>query len=289
MQNLKTNGLRPAIIYFFKILLIAGAYFLSAKLGLQFAFLEGNVTLIWPPSGIALAALLLMGPGAIPGIILGAFSATYSTDAPFLFSLVTAIGNPLAAIISYFLIKRISSFRLQLDDLTSVFSLLFFGALVGPLFSATLGSTGILLSRIGTWSNILDTWFKWWLGDAIGVIVFSPLLLTWLSQPIPRFRKDRILEGSLIFGLVILLEHMVFGGHLNSEIAYSLSYLVFPLKIWAAMRLDSRGVSVINLAAVSLSVWGTVNGYGPFINSTLQSSLIFLSSTITIYITTLIL
>ncbi len=289
MQNLNKNGLRPVIVYLIYILLIAGTYFLSAKLGLQFAFLKGNVTLIWPPSGIALAAILLMGPGAIPGIMLGAFSATYSTGAPFLFSLATAIGNPLAAIIPFFLIKKFSSFRPQLDDLTSVFSILLFGALVGPLFSATVGSASILLSNMGTWSNIFETWFKWLLGDAMGVIVFSPLLLTWLSQSMPKFRKDRILEGSFIFGLILLLEYFVFGGHLNSEISYSLSYLIFPLKIWAAMRLDSRGVSAINLAAVSISVWGTVNGYGPFINSTLQSSLVFLSSSITIFITTLIL
>jgi diguanylate cyclase (GGDEF)-like protein len=289
MQNLKKNGPRPVIIYLLKILLIAGTYFLSAKLGLQFAFLKGNVTLIWPPSGIALAAILLMGPGAIPGIMLGAFSATYSTGAPFLFSLVTAIGNPLAAIIPFFLIIKFSSFRPQLDDLTSVFSLLLFGALVGPLFSATVGSAGILLSNMGTWSNILETWFKWWLGDAMGVIVFSPLLLTWFSHSLPKFRKERILEGYIIFGLILLLEFFVFGSQLNSETSYSLSYLIFPIKIWAAMRLDSRGVSVINLTAVSISVWGTVNGYGPFINSTLQSSLVFLSSTITIFITTLIL
>jgi diguanylate cyclase (GGDEF)-like protein len=289
MQNLKTNGPRPVIVFLFKILLITGAYYLSAKLGLQFAFLKGNVTLIWPPSGIGLAAILLMGPGAIPGIMLGAFSATYSTGASFFFSLVTAIGNPLAAIVPFFLIKRFGPFRPQLDDLKSVLSLLLYGALVGPLFSATIGSAGILLSNMGIWSNILETWFKWWLGDAMGVIVFSPLLLTWLSQSISKFRKIRILEGSLIFGLILLVEHLVFGGKFHSEIAYSLSYLVFPLKIWAAMRLDSRGVSAINLAAVSISVWGTVNGYGPFINSTLQSSLIFLSSTITIFITTLIL
>ncbi len=289
MQNLKKNGPRPVLIYIIKILLIAGAYFLSAKLGLQFAFLKGNVTLIWPPSGIALASVLLMGYGAIPGLIIGAFIATYSTGTSFLFALISAIGNPLAVIIPFYLIKRFTSFRPQLDKLNSVLSLLVFGALVGPLFSATVGSFGILISGLGSWSNIIETWIKWWLGDAMGVIVFAPFLLTWFSHSRTKFQHKKILEGSLIFGLLVFLDYVVFGNKLTSEISYSLSYLIFPLAIWAAMRIDSRGVSTINLVAMSISVWGTVHGFGPFINSTLQSSLIYMSSTITIFITALIL
>jgi len=289
MQNLKKNGPRQVLIYLIKILLIAEAYFISAKLGLQFAFLKGNFTLIWPPSGIALATILLMGYGAIPGLILGAFTATYSTGAPILFALMTAIGNPLATIVSFFLIKRFTSFRPQLDTLSSVIFLLIFGALVGPLFSATVGSAGILISGLGSWSNFLEFWFKWWLEDGMGVIIFAPFLLTWLSHSSLKVQQNKILEGNLIFGLLILLAYVVFGNKLNSEISYSLSYLIFPLAIWAAMRIDSRGVSTINLVAMIISVWGTIHGFGPFINSTLQSGLIYISSTITVFITALIL
>jgi diguanylate cyclase (GGDEF)-like protein len=289
MQNLKKNEPRTVIIYLIKILLIAGAYFLSAKLGLQFEFLKGNITLIWPPSGIALAAILLMGYGAIPGLIIGSFTAAYSTGAPFLFALFTTIGNPLAAIVPFYLIKRFTSFQPQLDNLSSVTSLLAFGAVCGPFFSATFGSTGILVSGLDTWSNFLEVWFKWWLGDAMGVIVFAPFLLTWLNPYGTKFKLLRILEGSLIFGLLILLDFLVFGYKLNSETSYSLSYLIFPLAIWAAMRINSRGVSTINLVAMSISVWGTVHGFGPFISSTLQSSLIYMGSTISIFITALIL
>jgi diguanylate cyclase (GGDEF)-like protein len=289
MQNLKKNGPLPVLIYIIKILLIAGAYFVSAKLGLQFAFLKGTVTLIWLPSGIALAAILLMGYGAIPGLMLGAFTATYSTGAPLLFALVTAIGNPLAAVVSFILIKRFTSFHPQLDKLSSVISLLAFGALVGPLFSATVGSFGILISGLGGWSNIIESWLKWWLRDAMGIIIFSPFLLTWLSQIRSKFQHTKILEGGLILGLLMLLEYVVFGNKIDSEISYSLSYLIFPLTIWAAMRLDGRGITTINLIVMSISVWGTVHGFGPFMNSTMQSSLIYMSSTITISITTLIL
>ena len=84
MQNLKKSGLNAVLIYIIKTLLIAEAYFISAKLGLQFTFLNENIALIWPPLGIALAIILLMGYGAIPGLILGAFAATYSTGAPVL-------------------------------------------------------------------------------------------------------------------------------------------------------------------------------------------------------------
>jgi len=289
MQNLKNNGLRAVLNYLIKIFLIAGTYFLAAKLGLHFAFLKGNVTLIWPPSGIALASVLLMGYGAIPGIIIGAFTGAYSTGAPFLYALMVAIGNPLAAIIPFYLIKRFASFRPQLDTLNSIISLMAFGALVGPLFSSTIGSAGLLISGLGSWSNILEVWFKWWLGDAIGVIIFSPVLLTWISHSKSRSQRNKIVEGIFILGLVILLDYLVFGNILPSEISYSLYYLILPLTIWAAMRLDSRGVSLINLVAMSISVWGTVHGFGPFINSTLQSSLIYMSSTITIFITALIL
>ena len=289
MQNLKKNGPRQVLIYLVKILLIAEAYFIFAKLGLQFAFLKGNFTLIWPPSGIALATILLMGYGAIPGLILGAFIASYSNSVPILFALMTAIGNPLAAIVSFFLIKRFTSFRPQLDTLSSVIFLLIFGALVGPLFSGTVGSAGILISGLGLWSNFLEFWSKWWLGDAMGIIIFAPFLLTWLSHSLPNFKWNKILEGNLIFGLVILLAYVVFGNQLNSEISYSLTYLIFPLAIWAALRIDSRGIATINLVAMSIAVWGTVHGFGPFINSTPQSGLIYISSTITVFITALIL
>ena len=289
MQNLKKNGPRAVLIYLVKILLIAGTYFLSAKLGLQFAFLKEDIPLIWPPSGIALAAMLLFGYGAIPGLIIGAFTATYSTGAPLLFALITAIGNPLAAIVSFFLIKRFTSFRPQLDKLSSVMLLLTFGALVGPLFSATAGSAGILISGLGSWSNFLDVWFKLWLGDAMGVIVFSPFLLTWFSHSRSKFQQNKILEGGLILGLLILPYYLAFGNITTSEISYPLTYLLFPLSIWSAMRFDNRGVSTINVVAMSVLVWGIVHGFGPNISSTPQSSLIYMSSTITIFITALFL
>ena len=289
MQSLKKNGPHSVLIYIIKILLIAGVYFLSAKLGLQFAYLKEDVPLIWPPSGFALAAMLLLGYGAIPGLILGAFTATYSNGSPLLLALMTAIGNPLAAIVSFFLMKRLTSFRPQLDKLNSVISLLTFGVLVGPVFSATVGSSGILISGIGSWSNIIEIWFKWWLGDAMGIIVFAPFLLTWHSHSRLKFQLNKFLEGSLILGLLILPYCLAFGNIITSEISYSLILLIFPLSIWAAMRFDSRGVSSINLIAMSILALGIVHGFGPNISSTPLSSLIYMSSTITIFITTLIL
>ena len=288
MQNLKKNG-TTVLIYLIKILLIAEAYFISTKLGLQFTFFNGNIALIWPPLGIALATILLMGYGAIPGLILGAFAAAFSTGAPILYSFITAIGNPLAVIVSFILIKRFTSFRPQLDTLNSVIFLLIFGALVGPFFSAIIGSVGFLVSGLESWSNFLMIWLKWWLGDAMGVIIFAPFLLTWLSHPSLKSQHTKILESSLIFGLLILLVYVVFGNQLNSEISYSLYYLIFPLAFWAALRIDSRGVATINLVAMVISVWGTIHGFGPFINSTPQSSLIYMSSIITVFITALIL
>jgi diguanylate cyclase (GGDEF)-like protein len=275
-------------IYFGKVILVAIAYFLAAILSLQFSLNESNISLIWLPSGIALAALLIFGWQVIPGVILGAFTAAFSTAAPFSFALTTAIGNPLAALVSALLICRGNKFPcLKLDSNSSLFSLIFFGVLLGPVISATIGSLGMLLSNMVTPAELTAIWSSLWLGDALGVLVFTPFFLVWSSKPTPILDRSRKFEVFAIFVLFISLEFILLNCLVPIDTFFQLSFLIFPLSIWAALRLDIRGVPTLNLLAMGLNVWALIHLFGSFLQANLLSSLIYLGTNSILNITSL--
>ncbi len=266
---------RPAR-YIVEIVTLAVAYFGAAKLGLLLSFVQDNVTLVWPPSGVALAALLVFGVRLWPGVVLGAFAATASTGAPLGFALGTAIGNPLEALCAYYLLRR-AGYSLAVARIRDVLALVLLGAVASSAVSATIGTISLSLNGMAPWAAFLPIWRSWWLGDAMGMLILTPLITAWAHHlDIADFR-DRALEALWLLIGTIAVTDMVFGDWLDiATTVYPLHYLLFPMLVWAAFRFGPRGAATAALIVVCLAVWRTVGGSGPFVRPELNESLALL-------------
>jgi integral membrane sensor domain MASE1 len=256
---------RNIVAYLVQLAVVALSYCVLAKLGLIFGTVLGNVTLFWPPGGLALALLLLWGLRCWPGITLGYILATMHTGAPWIFIALTAVGGTLFPVAAAVVLKRCTNFNPALSQLRHAGLLLLVGGLGAPLLSAGIGAMSLLAAGMAAWSAVLRAGTTWWLGDGMGVLLVTPLILAWAAPE--RLTMDRrgMAAGSLIVLLALLLEFIVFGIFRPGLREYlSLAFLLVPLVAWAALRFGLRGATALTNLIAFIAVWSTARGYGPF-------------------------
>lgn len=245
---------------------VALLYFAAAKSGLLFAVVGSTVTLVWPPSGIALVAILAFGYRITFGIALGAFLANAWTGLPLLLATGIAIGNTLEALTGAFLLRHVAHFRNTLDRRRDVFALIILAATCSTTISAFIGVVTLILGDVVSSGEYAKVWLKWWLGDMMGVLVVAPLLLIWLthSRPVPSWRKT--VEATVLFATLLVLSHKIFDSpELAGHGYYPASLAVFPFVIWGALRFDQWGAAFVTGTISVLAIWGTSQGTGPFV------------------------
>ena len=260
-----------AFSYPFLVVAVAAIYFGSAKLGLSLGSVK-QVTAVWPPTGIALAAILLLGDRLWAGIILGAFLANITADEPWPTACGIAVGNTLEAVVGAWLLRRVVRFNETLSRLKDVLGLVLLAACVSTSVSATIGVTSLCLGGVQPWGNFASLWSLWWLGDAMGDLVMAPVLLVWLAHSRAlahpwgeRWRWGELAEagmlisGVLIVGLLVFLQPFPPGSE-----HYPLPYTVFPFVIWAALRFGQQGATTVTFLASTVAILGTATGSGPF-------------------------
>jgi signal transduction histidine kinase len=257
---------------------VAAAYFLAAKIGLTLATVGVTVTLVWPPSGLAIAAMLLCGMRVWPGVALGAFLANATTDAPIGVALFAAIGNPLEAVVAAMLLGRTVDFRASLERARDVLAFTTFGVLVAPIASASVGVAGLVFAGAVPSSGVLAAWFTWWAGDAMGVLMVAPLSLAWTTRPPRSVPLARLLEAGSLVSITFVVSFLVFGGLLPGSVTAALIDVAFPLLLWAALSFEHRGAATAAFLLSGLAVWGTSRGAGPFARETLGLSLVHLGA-----------
>ena len=268
-------GLRWAI-YLVTLVALAAAYFVTGMLGLSLAITQANVTLIWPPSGIALAAILLRGNAMWPGVALGAFWVGMSTGVPVPTAVCIAGGNTAEALFAAWLLRRVGM-DLRLLRTWDVLALLFLGALVPTLVSATLGVGSLYGTGVIAAPAVAGVWTDWWLGDTFGVMFSAPLLLSWgasrASGITPRYLVEAMVIGlcTVIAGLAAVGEWDVAG-----EGVLVLIYVPLIFIVGAAIRCGPRGVSAAVCLLAAVVVWGTADGIGPFVRDPAHESLVLL-------------
>src|SRR6267378_746193 len=168
--------------YLARLVLVAVAYWVAARLSLNLALVHGQVTPLWPPTGIALVAILVLGRGVAPGIGLAAFAVNLPLGPSPLGAAFIAVGNTLAPLLSAELLAR-AGFRRELDRMRDAVVLIVLGALVGMMVSATVGTLVLVLSGAVPATRLAATWAVWWTGDAMGVLLVAPFLLNLLPYP----------------------------------------------------------------------------------------------------------
>lgn len=273
--------------YFLQILLLAAIYFGTGKFGLNLDPVGGFAALIWLPTGISLAALLIFGFKLFPGIFLGAFLVNLVTGAPLPSALGIATGNTLEAIIAFQLLKK-NNFHMTFDKLNDVITLIIFAAFGSTLVSATIGTFSLVFTNAIIFSQAAQTWTAWWVGDMLSVLIIVPTLLLIFNKiphEIEQRKMPEIVLASLficVAGIMVFLDFF----EIFQIITPPITYLVFPPIIWIALRFSQRAVIVSILFISVIAMWGTIYGLGPFVRTQLNESLFLLQSFIAVVATT---
>jgi len=242
----------------------AGFYLVAGTMGLAVPFTTNNISPMWPASGVALACLLLFGWRCWPAITVAAFLVNVFSALPPPAALGLAVGNTLAALAGVFLLRRIPGFHPSLSRLRDMLGLFVLAAALCSAISASFGSGVLGLLGIRSWASLGPTWVVYYLGDAMGILLAAPLLLT--VHDLSRLRSPRrILElGSLLLLLaltcVLLFDERF---HLAAHDTV-LALLVFPFVLWAAIRFGVSGTALTNVVIATLAVIETAHGFGPF-------------------------
>lgn len=248
MSPVNTPVVRSAAL----ILAVAVAYYATAQVGLVLALVRGQVTPLWLPTGISVAALVIAGWRVVPGIALGAFLVNVGLGPTVGSVLVITAGNTLGPVVACLLLRR-AGFRPELDRLRDALALVFLGAFGGMAVSATVGVGSLGLFGALDWADYATAWSVWWTGDAMGVLVFAPLLLTFRRTW--RVAPRRALEAALLLSITVPLTVFVTNTHMK------LLFLVFPLLIWAALRFQHAGAAPCALIISTLAVLAASKGY----------------------------
>ncbi len=242
---------------------VALAYVALGRLGLELAHVQTNATLVWPPTGLSIAALVLFGPRLWPGVALGALIVNLSVGTPPWVAVLIAGGNTLEAVIGAWLL-RLAGFRPELDRLRDVLVFAATGIAASVVSASVATLTLSVAGRLdGAPPEVL--WLEWWLGDVGGAAVVAPLLFVW-ARGAPSWRAlARRGDVWMMAALIVLTAIFTFSGLLpESWLERLLGYAAFPLLIYAGLRTGPRGAVTAAAAVGAIAVVGTALARGPF-------------------------
>jgi|RhiMetdeSRZDD1v2_1073273.scaffolds.fasta_scaffold13544_6 PAS domain S-box-containing protein len=254
-------------------------YFLAGKLGLLLAFVHASATAVWPPTGIALAALLLYGYHLSPAIFIGAFLVNVTTTGSVPSSLGIAAGNTLEAILGVWLVRRFAGGLDAFDRARTIFMYAALAGLVSTAVSATVGVISLTLGELANWGRFGEIWLTWWLGDMAGAVVVAPMLFLWAKDPGRRPTRAQMIELGLVIASVVVAGGIVFDGLGPSNLAnYPLEFLCIPPLVYAAFRFGQREAATCVALLAGLAIVGTLGGHGPFARASQNESLLLLQA-----------
>jgi signal transduction histidine kinase len=252
------------VLYAGAIACVAVAYYLAGRIGLELAYLNGAVAALWPPAGLGLAVLFLYGLRMWPGIVIGdLWLGDYST--PIGTVLGQTVGNTLALVVAAALLRRLTGGRAALDRVVDVLALVGC-ALVAAVVSAAFGPLSLRLGDVIAADELGRVFRTWTLGDAAGVLVVAPALMTWASSGLRDVRRRDLVEGIVVLVALIVLAEL--------PPQRDVPYIVFPVLLWAALRFGPRGAATAILVVCSIAVWNTAHHGGPFVRDSLTDSLL---------------
>ncbi len=270
------RGLIHYLQYALILLGVVAAYFAVAKLGLALASIHPSATPIWPPTGLALAAVLLGGPRVWPAIFAGALLVNLTTAGTLATSAAIAAGNTLEAVVNGYLIERWSGGRATFDAPTGIAKFALICMAPGTAISATVGVGALSLAGYAEWANFAPIWLTWWLGDTAGALVVTPVLVSPAAS-----RRGSLLaaagEAAALYAAACAIGVLAFSPLIEQTGDRTpLAFLAILPLLWAALRRGQRDTATVALILSGFAVWGTVWGGGPFSGHTQNESFLLL-------------
>jgi two-component system cell cycle sensor histidine kinase/response regulator CckA len=259
-------------------LLLALLYVVSGLLGHGSSFENGEVALIWPPAGIALAAILLFGYRMWWGVALGAWVFTFMRGSPFgFFTVATAVGNTVGAIVCAYLLERFVGFRNSMERLKHAAGFMLFACLLGTTVNATFNVIGLCYSGRLPWEQLFDNVIVWWVPNAMGALVVTPIILAWSSPCSVRMSSRGWVEAACCAIGLIAGTQLSFNSWFVYDVRnYPLAFLPYPFLVWAALRFGQRGGTTSTLMVASLAIYELLQHRGPFWVGTDKTSLMLI-------------
>ena len=264
-------------LYLAALLVVSGAYFVLAKLGLRLASINPSASPIWPPTGLALAAVLLGGPRLWPAIFIGAFAANVTTAGTEVTSAFIALGNTLEALAGGYLIARWSG---GVETFTSPSRVAIFVLVaMGPatVISATIGVVTLSVAGFADWNKFSPIWVTWWLGDVAGALVVTPVIVLWAQSRWRDFNARDAWAVAATLGTAVAVGLIGFSPLLpHSEYTSPLGFLAILPLVWAALRRGPRDTVSVGLILAGFAIWATIRHVGPFGEIGLNESFLLL-------------
>ena len=263
-----------------RVVILTAFYFLGGLLGKQASFLSGSIALVWPPAGIAVAAILLFGYRFWPGVALGAVLFALTDGVPLgFFTLGTAIGNTVGAVVCAFLLRRFVRFDNAMERTRDVTGYVALACFLGTTVNATFNVVSLIYSGAVSWEKLFPNVLEWWVPNALAGLVVAPFIVTWGSRWGIRWNARLAAEAvicglGLVIGTLISFDSWFVYGIQN----YPLAYLPFPFLVWGALRFGQRGATTGTLLVTMLAIYSLLSGHGPFVTGSEKESLMLIGS-----------
>lgn len=267
------------VTWAWQVLSLAVVYVVTGLFGMQFTHYLEAVTLVWPPTGLSLAALILFGGRLWPGVFIGALLVNLvSPSSTVLASAGAAIGNSLEALVGATLLVRVADFRPNLERQRDIAAFILIGALGCTTISATIGVSSFYLFGHVEAAQFGPAWLNWWLGDAAGAVIVTPIVLT-MARGTPSWTSlARRRESWLVLGSLLFTSLFAFFGPDLGQVGLAASVACFPVLVWAGTRLGPRGAIVASFLILLIAAIATAQGRGPFVGGTMTESITLLWS-----------
>jgi signal transduction histidine kinase len=268
--------LRRGLNYIAGLIGIGLTYFVLAKSGLAFALIHPSASSVWPPTGFALAAIVLWGYRTWPAIFLAAIIANATAAGSIGTAISIATGNSLEALVGAALINVWSNGRDTFSTPNTVAKFAAICLVFATPISATVGITSLAIAGYAEWANFANIWLTWWLGDMISALVVTPVVVLCALSDARAFRRSELTETAAVIFLAVAVGFIAFNPLFKqSQHPDALGFLaVLPL-LWAALRCGPRDTAVASFILAGFSIWGTFSGAGPFAAASLNDLLLF--------------
>lgn len=261
----------PETAHWLALLGLAAAYFALAKLGLALASVHPSASPVWPPSGLALAALLLWGTRVWPAVFVGALLANLTTFGSLFTSLAIAAGNTCEAVVTAWLVTRWCGGAASFDTPGRVVRFAAATLAPGTMIGATVGVGSLTLAGFAEAGSFAGIWTTWWLGDAGGQLLFAPVILLWARSAWPDRAQQRdlaaLLGGTAVVGLLAFSPLLP-----QTGMRAPLAFLAIAPMLWAALRHQQRDTATAALLLSCFAIWGTFANGGPLARESLNES-----------------
>jgi signal transduction histidine kinase/integral membrane sensor domain MASE1 len=269
------TSFRRGLNYIAGLIGIGLTYFVLAKIGLALALIHPSASTIWPPTGFALAAIVLWGYRAWPAIFLAAIIANATAAGSIGTAISIATGNSLEALVGGVLINVWSNGRDTFSTSNTVAKFTVICVVLATPISATVGITSLAIAGYAEWANFANIWLTWWLGNMIGALVVTPVVVLWALSDARAFSRTELTKSAGVIALAVAVGFIAFSPYVQIVATPgALSFLaVLPL-LWAALRRGPRDTAVASFILAGFSIWGTFSGAGPFAAASLNDSLL---------------